>query len=235
MEVYAGMVDAIDQAVGRIINAIDETGKADNTLVMFLSDNGGCASIPPEHNDYLDRNQEGLPGPRDTYDFVGPGWGWAQSAPFRRYKLWTYEGGISTPMIVRWPKVVSANAITHQVGHVIDILPTLIDLTGTTYPTKYKGQNITPMDGLSILPILQGDERKGHDRLFWAVYGNRAVRQGRWKLVWGFTAREWELYDMVEDRTETRNLANTYPDRVLEMGQAWEEWYAQVQDRTRLP
>jgi len=228
MEVYAAMVDCLDQGIGRVLDALDKAGVADNTLVMFLSDNGGCATFPG-YSDEKRRagreayNQE-LPGGIDTYDFVAPGWGWAQSAPFRRYKVWTYEGGIATPMIARWPAHVKAGAKTDQVGHVVDFMPTLLELSGAQYPAEHNGHPTLPPEGHSLLPVLGGKQRAGHESLCWFLYGNRAIRQGRWKLVWGVSAKQWELYDMQTDRTETNDLVETHGERVTQMKTEWHKW-----------
>jgi len=225
MEVYAAMVDRLDQGIGRVLDALRDCGLERNTVVMFLSDNGGCASLPAEAKmaEYRQYNRK-LPGPITTYEFCGPGWGWAQNTPFRRYKTWNYEGGIATPLIVRWPGVVRPNTITHQVGHVVDVLPTCAELAGTAYPQQLKGQPVLPAEGKSLVPVLHGQTRPGHETLCWALFGNRAVRQGRWKLVWGVTRGVWELYDMESDRTETCDLAQDHPQRVEEMSRAWFAW-----------
>ena len=228
MEVYAAMVDCLDQGIGRILKAIDESGEAENTLIMFLSDNGGCASFPGYSDEKQRIGREAynteLPGGINTYDFVAPGWGWAQCTPFRRYKVWTYEGGIATPMIARWPKVIAAGSRTEQVGHVVDFMPTMLELSGASYP-KLRNETAVPAhEGHSLVPILQGRTREGHESLCWFLFGNRAIRQGRWKLVWGVTARHWELFDMQTDRTETTDVAARHPDRVEQMQIAWHEW-----------
>jgi arylsulfatase len=224
MEVHAAMVDRMDQGIGRLLKALDQAGVAENTVVFFLSDNGGCASWPQDVAGFEQYNR-GVPvGDPRGYEFVGPGWGWAQNAPFRRHKVWTYEGGIATPLIVRWPGVVKAGSITHQVGHVIDFMPTLIELSDGRYPESSGGQSILPLEGKSLLPILRRRERKPHEALSWALYGNRAIRQGDWKLVWGASDKRWELYDLSADRTETNDLASQDPQRVKAMAAAWERW-----------
>lgn len=235
MEVYAAMVDRLDHGIGRVLDALDRTGVADDTLVLFFSDNGGCASFPGYSNA---RQREGrktynqeLPGGKNTYAFVGPGWGWAQCAPFRRYKVWTYEGGIATPMIARWPNHIQPGSISREVSHVVDIMPTLAELAGAAYPQTRNGKPVAPMEGHSLVPTFHGKQRAGHDSLCWYLFGNRAVRQGKWKLVWGVTAGVWELYDMEADRTETRDLAQMHPDRVAKMAAAWNEWA----ERTEVP
>ncbi len=214
MEVYAAMVDSMDQGIGRLLDALDRTSVAHRTLVLFLSDNGGCAG----HADHHDRE---LPGSANTFDYVAAGWGWAQNAPFRRYKTWTHEGGIATPLIARWPGVIRRGALTHQVGHVVDFMPTLLDVTGAAYPTEREGVAVLPTDGISLLPVLTGGERTGHKSLCWYLYGCRAVRQGKWKLVRGAAAEAWELFDMESDRTETHDLAAQHPQRVQQMEADW--------------
>lgn len=233
MEVYAAMVDCLDQAVGRILNALDEAGVAENTIVMFLSDNGGCASYPAYGDPkvaagHAAYNKE-LPGGKNTYDFCAPGWGWAQCAPFRRYKVWTYEGGIATPMIARWPGTIKPNTMTDQIGHLVDFMPTLLELAGGEYPQRRGDATIPPAEGKSLVPVFRGNVRDGHDHLCWYLYGNRAVRKGKWKLVWGVTAKKWELYDMEADRTETTDLAASHPERVEQMSKLWHEWAVETE------
>ena len=223
MEVYAAMVDSLDRGVGQILKALDEAGIRDNTLVMFFSDNGGCASMPVDHKGYQAYNAGKTIGTKESYEFCGPGWGWAQNTPFRRYKAWTYEGGITTPLIVRWPGRIQPNSITHQAGHVIDLLPTFAELAETPCPRSFKGQSLLPLEGTSLWPVLNGKER-GQPNLAWYLYGNRAIRQGQWKLVWGVTRGQWELYDLGADRTETRDLAARHPVRVRHLSEAWSQW-----------
>jgi len=218
MAVYAAMIDSMDQNIGRILTTLDECKVADNTLVLFLSDNGGCAEEPGG------RNTKSLPGPKEFYTAVGPAWGWAQNAPFRRYKQWVHEGGISTPLIARWPNTIQPNSKTAQVGHLIDFMATFVDMTEATYPTAFGGQPILPAEGRSLLPIFRGETRTPHDLLCWEWSGNRAVRRGDWKLVWDKLVKRWELYDLSQDRTETEDLASQQPQRVAELSTAWTEW-----------
>ena len=227
MEVYAAMVDSMDQGIGRILKTLDEAGVKDNTLVMFLSDNGGDASVlrgkvTDPQSPYHDGND--MPGPGNSYTSAEAGWGWAQNAPFRRYKVWIHEGGIATPLIVRWPAAITSRAITHQVGHVIDFMPTLIELAGAQYPRTYRGEETLPPEGKSLVPLFHGKQRQPHDKLCWFLDHNRGIRSGKWKLVWGRTAVRWELFDMETDRTETTDLAGQYPDRVKQMSNAWKKW-----------
>jgi arylsulfatase A-like enzyme len=218
MAVYAAMIDSMDQGIGRIMRQLKAAGIADNTLVMFLSDNGGCAEIPGGENPKL------IPGPKEYYTTCGPGWAYAQNTPFRRYKQWVHEGGISTPLIVHWPGRVQPNSLTNDVGHIIDLLPTCADVVGANYPETYNGSTIIPVEGLTLLPIFEGNTRTGHDTLYWEWSGNRAVRQGKWKLSWDKKVKQWELYDLVADRTETNDLAKKHPQRVERLSQKWITW-----------
>jgi len=229
MEVYAAMVDRLDQNIGRLLKSLDEMGVAENTIIFFLSDNGGCASWPAKEDAFEEYNR-GIPvGDGRGYEFVGKGWGWAQNAPFRRHKVWNYEGGISTPLLARWPGWVKAGTITHQPGHLIDFMPTLLELAGGTYPAEFKGKKILPMEGRSLLPILDGRQREPHESLCWALQGNRAIRQGDWKLVWGASDRKWELYNLAEDRTETRDLSSSQPQRAAAMAAEWKRWAEKIE------
>ena len=229
MEVYAAMVDRLDRGVGTILTALQSAGVADDTVVMFLSDNGGCGSEPEDVAGWRKFNGAKMPGPKDTYDFCGAGWGWAQSTPFRRFKTWCYEGGIATPLIVRGPQVRSGGTITHQVGHVVDLMPTLLELAHGEYPREFNGHAILPAEGRSLVPILEGKEWPESRELSWYLFGNRAVRDGKWKLTWGVTRAKWELFDLEADRTETHDLAAEQPDRVAQMAATWTQWAKTVE------
>lgn len=233
METYAAMVDRMDRGIGRVLAALDDAGLADNTVVIFLSDNGGCASWPSgrpgQETGFLKYNQNIPVGDGRGYEFVGKGWGWAQNAPFRQFKTWCYEGGIATPMIVRWPGKVARGSITHQVGHIIDFMPTLLELANSDYPHEFNGNTLLPVEGKSLLPVLHGKQRNGHKSLSWELFGNRAIRQGDWKLVWGASEKRWELYDLKADRSETNNLAAKFPKRVNQMARDWEAWQKKIE------
>ena len=219
MAVYAAMIDSMDQNIGRLMTALEEIGVDDNTLVLFLSDNGGCSEEPGGRDP-----SERTPGPGSDYVAVGPAWGWAQNAPFRRYKSWVHEGGITTPLIAWWPGKVPAESWCREPAHIMDFMPTFLELAGGAYPTTFRGQEILPVEGKSIRPLLQGRERQPHDQLFWEWPGNRALREGDMKLVWDKDVKQWELYDLSKDRTETINLANQQPARVETMSAAWGKW-----------
>ena len=228
MEVYAAMVDRMDQNIGRVMDTLKETGIDDNTLVIFFSDNGGCASDIVEGTDaykgYREYNKGKKIGGKDSYAFCGAGWATAQSSPFRRYKTWTYEGGLSTPMIVRWKGKVKPNTVTDEVGHLIDLLPTFMEITDAKYPAEYNGQKTLPIEGTSLNSVFMGKKHRKERELGWFLYGSRAYRVGKWKVVWGVTARKWELYDMEADRTETRDVSADHPKIVERLTKAWHAW-----------
>ena len=218
MAVYAAMVDRLDQGIGGILAALEEAGEAEDTVILFLADNGGCAETPGGEDPTR------IPGPKEDYTHCGPGWAYAQNTPFRRFKQWVHEGGISTPLVVRWPGVVTPGTTERQVGHIIDVMPTLCELAGTDYPSARDGVAVLPVEGRSLVPVLRGEGRVGHDALFWEWTGNRAVRMGDWKLAWDKKVKAWELYDLAADRTEMHDLAGQYPDRVEAMAAAWVDW-----------
>ena len=220
MATYAAMVDRMDQNIGRVLKTLKDLGIEDNTVVMFLSDNGGCTEEPGGR----DASQQ--PGIVSTYTAVGPAWGAAQNTPFRRYKSWTNEGGISTPFIVRWPGHVKAGTMTNQIGHIIDVLPTCLELAGGKPLAEINGQKAAPLEGRSLGPIFRGEQRPAPERLLWEWAGNCAVREGPWKLVWDTLnpKKQWQLYDVVKDRTETTDLAAKYPERVQTMSAAYTAW-----------
>jgi len=222
MAVYAAQIDRMDQGIGRIIAKLKETGKEQNTLVLFLSDNGACHETGPLG---FDRRHNGLPpGGVDSYMSYGRSWANAGNTPFRRFKKWTHEGGISTPLIARWPAVIKKqNSITHQPGHITDIMATCCDIANARYPKTYKARNITPLQGKSLLPIFQGKKRPPHDPIYWEHMGNCAVRHGKWKLV-AEKNGPWELYDLQADRTEMNNLIDTYPQKARQLMQMYKSW-----------
>nr|WP_150107250.1 arylsulfatase [Pedosphaera parvula] len=260
MEVYAAMIDNMDQGIGRIVAELKQQGNLDNTLIFFLQDNGGCAedmgrtdrghgrdeNLKPMGPDDLQPNiwppmqtRDGrwvrsgpgvMPGPEDTYVAYGRSWANVSNTPFREYKHWVHEGGISTPLIVHWPAGIASGRdgrLESQPGHLVDIMATCVDVAGVTYPREFNGQAIKPMEGVSLQPAFNGKNLKRKNPIFWEHEGNRAIRDGRWKLV----AKEnqpWELYDMESDRTETCNLAEKNPKKVKELAAAWNAWAARA-------
>jgi len=255
MEVYAAMVDCLDQGVGRIIEQLKKTGDFDNTLIFFLADNGGCAeeygsrgAIKPEPSKPVVLKPMGkdelqtrsrpevtrdgrpvrtgygvMPGPADTYIAYGKPWANASNTPFRLYKHWVHEGGISTPLIAHWPARIKAHGkLRYQAGHLIDIMATCVDVSGAHYPARYKGNAIMPMEGRSLVPAFD-NKAIGRDAIYWEHEGNRAVRVGKWKLVSRHPGG-WELYDLEADRTELNNLAEKHPKKMAELKAMYESW-----------
>jgi len=226
MAVYAAQIDRMDQGIGKILRKLKQTGKEDNTLVMFLSDNGGCHETGPLG---FDNRRNGLPpGGVDSYMSYGQSWANASNTPFRMFKKFTHEGGIATPFIARWPAVIkNKGTITNQVGHIIDIMATCIDVAGARYPGYFSGKRILPFEGKSLLPIFRDRTRKPHDYLFWEHRKHEAVRHGRWKLVAKQPGR-WELYDLDNDRTELNDLAEKHPEIAGCLKLKYEKWAKQV-------
>ena len=222
MAVYAAQIERMDHGIGRVLDKIKEVGAEEDTLVMFLSDNGGCAEGGATG---FDNRKNGLPpGGVDSYMSYGLSWANASNTPFRRYKHWVHEGGIATPLIVCWPAVIKqGDSITHQAGHIVDVMATCVEVAGIEYPTTYKARELTPLEGKSLLPIFEGKRRQGHEAIYWEHEGNRAVRQGKWKLV-AAHGKQWELYDLEADRTELNNLAEKYPQKVEQLKALYERW-----------
>ena len=238
MEVYAAQIDSVDQGVGRIVSALKKTGRFDNTLILFLADNGGCAEeiggrwgglhIPRKTRDgrpvKAGNNPSVLPGPEETYQSYGVPWANASNTPFRLYKHWVHEGGIATPLVVHWPRRIKARGrLRQQPGHLIDIMATCVDVAGTEYPDSYNGHKIIPMEGKSLVPAFTNKPIK-REAIYWEHEGNRAIRVGRWKLVAKGKKGPWELYDIDADRTETNNLTEAHPGRAKQMAAMWRQW-----------
>jgi arylsulfatase len=222
MAVYAAQIECMDRNIGRLMAKLRAIGAEENTLVLFLADNGGCHEV-------VDRGAAGVPaGPADSYFSYGRGWANASNTPFRLFKHWVHEGGISSPLIAHWPaRIRKGGGLTHQFGHVIDLMATCVDVGGARYPETYNGKKITPLEGRSLAPIFDGKTRDPHRAVFWEHAGNRAVRQGKWKLVSRYRDR-WELYDLEADRTEMNDLAAKLPDKAAELERLYGEWAARA-------
>ncbi len=227
MEIYAAQIDRMDQGIGRIVECLKANGILDNTLIVFLADNGGCAEYGnygglvarKEHNTFEENG-----GPL-SYDSYGAGWACASNTPFRYYKHFVHEGGIATPLIVHWPAKVKPDGVyRRQVGHIIDIMPTFLAAVGGSYPQKHNGEEILSMEGENLLPAILGNQPIPRKPLCWEHHGNRAIRIGQWKLVARGETASWELYNMVEDRTELHDLASDQPERVKQMNDQWWAW-----------
>jgi arylsulfatase A-like enzyme len=225
MAIHAAMVDRMDRDIGRVLEQIRKMGAWDNTIVMFLSDNGASAEIMVR-GDGHDRNAE--PGSAASYLCLGPGWSTVANTPFRRHKTWVHEGGITTPFIVHWPQGISARGeIRHTPGHVIDVVPTILAAAGSVPLADWKGQPLPPAPGKNLLPIFAADGPLERESLWWLHEGNRALRAGDWKIVAAGANSPWELYDLRRDRSETRNLAAEHPDKVQELATLWNRQLAE--------
>jgi arylsulfatase len=257
MEVYAAMIDCMDRGIGRIVAELKKQGVFDNTLIMFLQDNGGCAEGMGRSAKLDERWEKGvkdrspmapdelqpkiwppmktrdgrvvrggpavMPGPADTYIAYGRNWANVSNTPFRLYKHWVHEGGISTPLICHWPGHIKApGRLCPEPGHLIDIMATCVDVAGAEYPATYQGHTIQPMEGTSLSPTFAGGGL-GERILYWEHEGNRAIRQGRWKLVSKHPG-PWQLYDMDHDRTEMHDLAAVHPKKVQQLSELYERW-----------
>jgi len=222
MAVYAAQIERMDHGIGRVLDKIEEIGARDNTLILFLADNGGCAEGGPVG---FDNRKNGLPpGNVDSYMSYGLSWANASNTPFRRYKHWVHEGGIATPLIACWPAVIkNAGTLTRQPGHIIDIMATCLEAAGLRYPPAYRDKELIPLEGKSLLPIFEGGRRKPHEAIYWEHEGNRAVRQGKWKLV-ALHGEPWELYDLEADRTELNDLAGEHPEKVEQLKGLYQSW-----------
>ena len=269
MEVYAAMIDAMDQGIGRIIAELKRQGQFDNTLIFFLQDNGGCAEAtgrflqrPDAANPHSARQDKAvypvlardaqhyfnaipkqtrdgravimgpnvMPGPDDTFIAYGQGWANVSNTPLREYKHWVHEGGISTPLVVHWPKGIPSarrNKLVQAPGHLIDLMATAVDVSGAKYPPTVNGQKIHPMEGVSLRPALTGKQLKRPQPIFWEHEGNRAIRDGKWKLV-AKENKAWEMYDIEADRTEMNDLAAKQPEKVKELSAKWDAWAARA-------
>lgn len=222
MEVYAAQVERMDQGVGRIVAALQQAGRLDNTLIFFLQDNGGCAeeirrAPGPD-------GKHPMPGAKDTWVSYGQSWANVSNTPFRYYKHFVHEGGISTPLIAHWPAGIRRRGeLEHQPGHLIDIMATCLDVSGAEYPKELNGNPILPIEGRSLTPAFAGRAIE-REAIYWEHEGNRAIRAGQWKLVARAPAGAWELYDMEKDRTELHDLAEQQPERVKAMAAQWEAW-----------
>jgi len=244
MEVYAAQIDRMDQGIGRILQALDQTGQLENTLIVFLSDNGACAEDIPDDvtvDELVDRlmiakaaTRDGrpmrfgnlphiMPGAEDTYQSYGTAWANLSNTPFRLYKHWIHEGGISTPLIAHWPAGIrDKGGIRHTPGYLPDIMATVLDVTGTAYPSQRNGKPLPAIEGQTLKPVFDADLAE-RATMFWEHEGNAAARAGKWKLVRKYPG-PWELYDMEADRTELNDLSAAHPDRVADMARQYDAW-----------
>jgi arylsulfatase len=239
MEIYAAMIDVLDQSIGRVLDSLRESGQYDNTLIVFLSDNGASrttildyAALGGEVAEFLDGfdnslDNRGLPGSSTD---IGPGWAYAANAPLRLMKGYVTQGGMQVPALVKLPGAMGAAGTTsHAFTHVVDVMPTVLEATGVEYPAAYQGREIHPLDGHSWIPLLEdGSDDVFADReMGFELYGFRAYRRGPWKilrLAEPYGTGQWQLFSLDEDPGEVRDLADTQPDKLAELIEAWEDW-----------
>jgi arylsulfatase len=222
MAAYAAMVECLDRSMGRLVDGLKQRGQLDNTLILFLSDNGGNAEGGPPG---VTRGEGPIGGPQ-SYVLLGMNWATLCNTPFFRYKHFTHEGGISSPFIAHWPRGIPAErrgALEKQPAHLIDVMATAVDLAGAKYPAEFNGNAILPMEGVTLRPALAGQSLNRVQPIFWEHEGNKAVRDGRWKLVQKWRG-PWELYDMQSDRTERHDVIKQQPDVAAKLATAWNDW-----------
>jgi arylsulfatase A-like enzyme len=237
MAVHAAMIDRMDQGVGKIVAKLSQMKLLDNTLILFLSDNGASPENYPNPGfDRPSQTRDGrkiayppqktvMAGADDTWFYIGPAWASVANTPLRYWKAEMHEGGICTPLIMYWPAGLKtpAGSLTRQVGHVMDVMATCLELSGANYPKDFKDHPITPLEGISLAPIIRNERWVAHEELAWEHFGARAIRVGDWKLV----ARKggaWELYNIAKDRGESENRAADEPEKLREMEERWERW-----------
>lgn len=221
MAIHAAMVDRIDREIGRVCDQLKRMNAFENTIIFFLSDNGASAEILVRGDGH---DPKAAPGSATSYLCLGPGWSTSSNTPFRRHKIWVHEGGISTPLIVHWPKGIAAQGeIRHNVGHLIDIVPTLLDITGVPRDTRWNDLQPPEFPGKSLLPTFAKDLTVTHDELYFNHSQSRALRQGDWKAIASSEAPQtWALYNLAKDRAESQDLAVAEPERLKQMVARWE-------------
>lgn len=228
MEVYAAQIDRMDQGIGKVLAALDETGETENTIVFFLSDNGGCSEISIGKGSAERNPTDPIPGGPNSFTSYRPPWANASDTPFKLFKHYVHEGGIATPFIAWSPTYIHRrNVLEHTPHHIVDVHPTLLKLGGGHYPSEFKGEDIYPLAGEDLWPSVQGQAAREPRTLAWEHTGGRAYRVGDWKLVAEFQ-KPWSLYNLRDDRTEMNDLAAKEPERLQKMITAWQIWAASV-------
>ena len=237
MAAYAGQVDSLDQSVGRVLSALKQAGIDHNTLVMFFSDNGASDTAvqrsldKPGETWRLDgtptsvgNTPDNQPGSPDAFMTAGPAWSSLSNTPFRGHKNGNFEGGIASPLIVRWPAVIREGGQTsHEMAHIVDIMATCLDVASVAYPREFQDRSVAPISGISLAPVFRGQERTGHATLCWATSGSKAVREGNWKLV-AEPDGPWELHDLSINRAEQHDVSDRHPERVQRLDAVFREW-----------
>ena len=228
MAVYAAMIDRMDQNIGRVVDLLKQQNKLDNTLILFLSDNGGCAEPYKDlgGGKFTDINNPKVSGAVS----YGQGWANASNTPFRKFKVFSHEGGISTPLIAHWPGGITAaeGSITHTPAQLIDLMPTILEVTGASYPSEFADHEIHPLEGVSLLNLLKDKDHSPAEWMYWEHAGHAAVRNGEFKALLPRGSKRWQLYDLSKDRQESTDLAADMPEKSDQMAKKWKEWAVRV-------
>ncbi len=225
MAIHAAMVDRMDQEIGRVIAQLKAMGAYENTLILFASDNGASAEMMVRGDGH---DQAAPMGSATTFLCLGPGWSSASNTPFRRHKTWVHEGGIATPLIAHWPAGIKARGeLRRDPVHLIDVVPTVLEITAAQKPAAVKGHAVPPAPGRSLVPAFARDGAVRRESLWWLHEENRAIRVGDWKLV-ALAKGEWELYDLARDRGESKNLAAQHPEKVRELTALWTKQFEEA-------
>jgi arylsulfatase len=220
MEVYAAMIDRLDQNIGKVLAKLKEIEKDENTIILFVSDNGASAEMVNINDDY------GEIGTMTRWTSLGSDWANVGNTPFRFFKNFSYEGGINTPLIAYWPNKIMPKTFTEFPGHFIDFMATFVDLTGAEYPQEFNNQQIIPMQGESLLPVFLGENKQREKPIFWEWQDGQAVYFNSFKIVKEGLENHWELYNLDADPTETNNLATQNPEKVKELEGLFLAWKA---------
>lgn len=241
MATFAAMIEHVDTGLGRVLKELKESGELDNTLIFLTSDNGACYEWGPYGFDKTSRRGINILhkgddlkkiGGEGTYHSVGSAWSCLSNTPLRMYKHFNHEGGNCSPLLAFWPKgIKKADRWVRTPTHLIDIMPTICEVSGAQYPKEFNGQTITPTEGVSFLPLFNGSENLAPRSLFFDHFESSAIRSGDWKLVRGnkrYNNRTWELYNIAQDRCETKNLINDKPEIVEELKKKWLDWAKRV-------
>lgn len=224
MATYAAMVDRMDQGIGKVVAQLEAQGELNNTLIVFLSDNGGCHE--EVYNWNIAYDQSGKTGGPKSFDAYGFAWANVSNTPFRLFKSLTMEGGISTPLIAHFPAMIKGGQKSNALGHITDLMPTCLDLANATYPEEFQGNIINPTPGKSLVPVFREQRQTHRELIYWEHNDSKAIRKGDWKLVlpsWG-GPEDWALYNLKEDRSELKDLSGQHPEKVGEMRLAFESW-----------
>lgn len=223
MTVYAAMIDRMDRNIGYVLDKLKKQGKLDNTLVIFLSDNGASGEV-------VTLNESSGPiGSMTNWTSLGEDWANVGNTPFRYFKNYSYEGGTASPLIISWKnKLVNPNRLSDYSGHLIDIMATFVDLVGAPYPSEYNGKRVLPYEGTSLLPVIRNEKPVRTKPIFWEWQHGRAVREGKWKLVKQGFENPWSLYNMEADPSETKDLASSNPETVARLDKLFNDWKTRV-------